>query len=69
MNQDPEIALKYGNMLQTEGFQVIESKKKRVHYGKYLILSGCNINFLIYFFFFFFYPLSFSPNSKRRKIK
>lgn len=34
MEQDPEIALKYGNMLQTEGFQVIESKKRRVHYGK-----------------------------------
>ncbi|KAF1797419.1 S-adenosyl-L-methionine-dependent methyltransferase, partial [Mucor lusitanicus] len=33
MDQDPEIALKYGNMLQTEGFQVIESKKRRVHYG------------------------------------
>ncbi|KAI8646406.1 S-adenosyl-L-methionine-dependent methyltransferase [Parasitella parasitica] len=33
MGHDPEIALKYGSMLQTEGFQVIESRKERIHYA------------------------------------
>lgn len=33
-NQDYDIAPKYGTMLQEYGFQVIEQKKRTVHYGK-----------------------------------
>jgi hypothetical protein len=35
MNRDPDIARKYGNMLQSQGFHVTESKKKRVNFGKF----------------------------------
>lgn len=46
LDQDADIAIKYGDMLKEYGFEVLDQQIKRVHYGNYSHFPNSGTNLL-----------------------